>query len=474
MQRRGASVPAAPVAGVTEVDLTSPRRIHVVGVCGTGMSAYALALAQAGHRVTGSHEAPSPVQERLAAAGIEVFIGHAAENVPVDAELVAASTSSVDDHVELVEARHRGLTPLRRVDLLAALCSQRRAIAVAGTHGKTTTTALTALALRGGGRHPSFVVGADVPSLDHGAWWDDRDDLFVVEADESDGTFLQLPRALAVVTNVEADHLATYGGTLEGLHAAFDRFVAETQGPVILGIDDPGAARLRDLRPDAATYGEAAGSAFRIVDLVTDRLVSRFTVQHPGGSTPVELPVPGRHNAQNATAAIAAAVLVGCDADRVAGALASYRGVHRRFQYRGEVDGVTVVDDFAHLPGEVKPLLAAARRGGWDRIVAVFQPHRYSRTEEVHAEFAGAFADADVLVVTGIYAASEQPRAGITGRLIADASGHPDLTYVEERADLAAAVKAIVRPGDLLVTIGAGDIAHLAFELGVVAPTAVR
>jgi len=447
------------------IDLSSPRRIHVAGVCGTGMSAYALVLAQAGHRVTGSHESASPVAERLRAAGVQVFVGHTAANLPADVELVAASTSSGPDHVELVEARRRGVPVLRRAELLAALCSQRRAIAVTGTHGKTTTTALTALALRGGLRHPSFVVGADVPSLDHGAWWDERDDLFVVEADESDATFLELPRVLGVVTSLEADHLATYGGTLAGLEAAFERFVAETAGPVLLDVDDPGARRLRGSRRAVVTYGQSPESDFRIVDVRQHRLHSTFALLHPGGTTGVRLPVPGTYNVANAAAAIAAAVLVGCDPDRAAGALAGYGGVRRRFEQRGEALGATIVDDFAHLPGEVAAVLAAAKEGGWDRVVAVFQPHRYSRTEELHREFAGAFDQADVLIVAGIYGAGEHPRPGVTGSLIAEASGHRALTYVEERAELAGVVAEHLRPGDLLLTIGAGDVTDLADEL---------
>lgn len=450
------------------VDLAHPRRIHVVGVCGTGMSAYALALARAGHRVTGSHEAPSSVEDRLVRSGVAVHIGHRAGNVPADAELVAASTASPPDHVELVEARRRGIPVLRRAELLSSLCALRRTLAVAGTHGKTTTTALTALALRGTGRHPSFVVGADVPSIDHGAWWDERDDLFVVEADESDGTFLALPRDLAVVTSVEPDHLGTYGGppTFEGLLDAFGSFVAETPGPVVVCLDDPGAASLRRRRPDATTFGAAPGSSFRITDVMVDRLRSTFTVTHPGGTTAVELPVPGAYNVANATAALAATVLVGGDIDRAAKALAGFGGVHRRFQQRGRVGGVTVVDDFAHLPGEVASVLRAARAGGWPRVVAVFQPHRYSRTEELHQQFSHAFDEADVLVVTDVYSASEPPRPGVTGRLVADASGHPAVTYVEDRTALADVVAEMVRPGDLLLTIGAGDITDLAGELG--------
>ena len=448
------------------LDLSRPRRVHIVGITGTGMSAYASVLAAAGHHVTGSDAAPDPaVADRLRAAGVAVHPGHDRANLPADLDAVAASTAIPSDNPELAEARQRGVPVLRRADLLASLCARRRTVAVAGTHGKTTTTALLVHALRGAGRRPSFVVGADVPALGHGAHWEDDDDLLVAEADESDGTFLELPRSLAVVTSVEADHLGTYGGTVEGLRDAFARFVRETPGPVVLGCDDPGAAGLRRIRPDAVTFGTAEDAGFRMTDISLERMRCRFTLRYEGGASAVELPAPGLHNARNAAAAVAATAALAGDPDRAAAALAAYRGVHRRFELRGERGGVTVVDDYAHLPGEVRAVLAAARHGGWGRVVAVFQPHRFSRTEELHAQFAGAFSDADLLVVTGIYGAGEEPRPGITGRLVAEASGHPALTYVEDRRDLASSVRAVLRPGDLCLTLGAGDITELPDEL---------
>lgn len=454
------------LAAAEGFDLSRRRRLHLVAIAGTGMNAYASVLAQAGHRVTGSDLDPAPaVAERLRGLGITVHAGHDAAFLPPDVDAVAAGTAVPPGNPELLEARRRGVPVLRRADLLAALCRQRRTLAVTGTHGKSTMTALLALALRGAGLSPSFVVGADVPSLDHGAHWDEGGDLLVVEADESDGTFLELPRAVAVAANVEADHLATYGGTVEGLHAAFRRFVLETEGPVILGIDDPGAAALLEVRPDAVTFGTDPSATFRIADVGVERLRVRFTLHHPGGRSAVDLPSPGLHNARNAAAALAAAAAAGADVDRAVAALANYGGVHRRFEPRGEREGVTFVDDFAHLPGEVRSVLAAARRGGWTRVVAVFQPHRFSRTAEVHGEFAGAFDDADVLVMTGIYPAGEAPRPGVTGRLVADASGHRALTYVEERARLAGVVARILRPGDLCLTLGAGDVTALPDEL---------
>ncbi|MEJ7765480.1 MAG: Mur ligase domain-containing protein, partial [Acidimicrobiales bacterium] len=227
------------------LDLSRPRRVHIVGVTGTGMSAYASVLAEGGHHVSGSDASPDPaVAERLRSGGVVVHVGHDRANLPPGVEAVAASTAVPPENPELAEARRRCVPVLRRADLLASLCASRRTLAVSGTHGKTTTTTFLVHALRGAGRSPSFVIGADVPSLGHGAHWDPDDDLLVAEADESDGTFLELPRALALVTSVEADHLGAYGGTMEGLLAAFQRFVLETPGPVVLGIDDPGAQSL--------------------------------------------------------------------------------------------------------------------------------------------------------------------------------------------------------------------------------------
>ncbi len=464
---------------LTAGDLARPRRIHLIAISGTGMNAYAAVLASQGHRVTGSDLAPKPeIVERLRALGVTVRPGHSAENLPPDVEIVAASTAVPSTNPEAVEAVRRGITVLRRADLLAALAGMRPTLAVAGTHGKTTTTALLATALEGAGLHPSFVVGATVLGLDGGARWDPAGDLFAVEADESDGTFLELPRCAAIVTNVEADHLAHYGGA-SGLFAAFDRFAAETPGPLVVCADDPGAANLPAVlaarsRPvstglTVTTYGMTAASDARMLDVHERRDSVAFTLALPdrlgGVRVAVSLPVPGLHNARNAAGALTLAVAAGASPLRAGNALARFAGVARRFQHKGVAGGVAFIDDFAHLPGEVSQAIATAVVGGHRRVVAVFQPHRYSRTEELSADFAHAFDGADLLVVAGIYAAGEAPRAGITGRLVADAAAHAHMTYVERRDELAAHVCSLVRPGDLCLTIGAGDVADLADEV---------
>jgi UDP-N-acetylmuramate--alanine ligase len=290
----------------------------------------------------------------------------------------------------------------------------------------------------------------------------------VVEADESDGTFLDLATEVAVVTSVEPDHLEHYGD-FDGLVAAFDRFLAGAAGRRVVCADDPVAARLA-AGHGALTYGFDPAASLRIVGFEPDRSAGRFTVQRDGVDLgPVAVPMPGRHNARNATGALAVALVGGADFGAAAAGIAAFAGVGRRSQLRGVRDGVTFVDDYAHLPGEVAPTLAAAAEGGWARVVCVFQPHRYSRTEALWADFADAFTDADVLVVTELYPAGEAPRPGVTGKLVADAvrAAHPSapVEWVPERAGVVAYLRGELRPGDLCLTLGAGDLTTLADEL---------
>jgi UDP-N-acetylmuramate--alanine ligase len=454
------------------VDLRRPRRIHVVGVGGTGMSAIAEVLAGMGHRVSGSDLRPSPGLDRLAGLGVEVFVGHDAANLgpaegdpPLD--YVAISTAVPADNPEVAAARARGVPVLARATILAAICGERRTIAVSGTHGKTTTSSLLALGLVGAGLRPSFIVGGEIIGLGSGARWDDGDWL-VVEADESDGTFLQLPSAIAIVTSVEADHLEHYG-SLAVLEDAFDRFLGHAAEHRLVCADDPGAAALgRD--HGAVSYGTSSAADMRMVEVVGGRASVRFDLlDHGRPLGEVEVPLPGLHNARNAAGAISAALLAGAAFAPAAAAVAGSAGVGRRFQVRGERAGVTFVDDYAHLPGEVRAALAAAHDGQWDRVVCVFQPHRYSRTAALWRDFASAFVDADLLIVTDVYPAGEAARPGVSGRLIVEAVAdrHPDapVTYVPQRAELVAHLRSQLRPGDLCLTLGAGDLTSLADEL---------
>ncbi len=459
---------------MTAVDLRPPRRIHIVGVGGSGMSAIAEVLAGMGHQVSGSDLRPSPGLDRLAGLGVRVFVGHDAANLGLDApldlrplDIVAVSTAVPADNPEVVAARDRSVPVLARATILSAICGERRTVAVSGTHGKTTTSSLLALGLVGAGLRPSFIVGGEIIGLGSGARWDDGDWL-VVEADESDGTFLELPCTTALVTSVEPDHLEHYG-SFAVLEEAFDGFLAHASDDRVVCADDPGAAAL-GRRHGAVSYGTSSAADMRMVAVVGGRSSVRFgLVDHGRPLGEVEVPLPGLHNARNAAGAVTAALLTGAPFGPVAAAVAGSAGIGRRFQLRGERRGVTFVDDYAHLPGEVAAALAAARDGKWQRIVCLFQPHRYSRTAALWRDFGSAFADADVVLVTDVYAAGEAPRAGVSGQLIVDAvtTRHPDasVAYVPGRAALVARLRQLLRPGDLCLTLGAGDLTTLADEL---------
>ncbi|HEX8582481.1 MAG TPA: UDP-N-acetylmuramate--L-alanine ligase [Acidimicrobiales bacterium] len=449
------------------LDLATPRRVHVVGVGGAGLSAIATVLAGMGHRVTGSDLKDSPGLTRLRAAGVAVTVGHRAENLG-DAEAVAVSTAIPPTNPEVVAAGERGVPVLRRAEVLAAIAATRRTVAVAGTHGKTTTSSMLALVLSEAGMRPSFVVGGELNEIGSGAVWDDGE-WFVVEADESDGTFLELGAEAALVTNVEPDHLEHYG-SWAALRDAFRRFVAAAPGPRVVCADDAEAAAVAAAVGGCVTYGTAAGADWRMVDVRAERAGVSFDLLHGDEVVGrVALPVPGVHNARNAAGALVTAVALGAPVDAGLRALARYAGVARRFQFRGEAAGVTFVDDYAHLPTEVRAALAAARAGGWRRVVCVFQPHRYSRTAALWQDFADAFDDADVLVLTDVYAAGEAPRPGVTGALLVNAvlDAHPwrRLAYFPRRSELVPFLARELRPGDLCLTLGAGDLTSVPDEV---------
>lgn len=449
------------------IDLATPQRIHLVGVGGAAMNAIATVLAAMGHAVSGSDVEDSPTLDRLRAAGIQVVVGHRADNVD-GADLVAVSTAIPATNDEVVAAVQAGIPVLRRADVMAAICATRRTIAVSGTHGKTTTTAMLVLILQEAGMRPSYIVGGEVTGLDGSARWDDTD-LFVVEADESDGTFVVLPAAVAVVTSVEPDHLEHYGNDFGQLRDAFAAFMTNADEFRLVCADDPVAAELGE-KAGALTYGEAADAVYRMADLAADRSGSRFTLWRAGTALgQVTVPAMGHHNARNAAAAVSAALELGADFDLAVRALAGYRGVARRVQFRGEKDGVTYIDDYGHLPGEVRPVLDAIADGGWRRVVCVFEPHRYTRTEALWRDFGGAFDRADLLVVTDVYPAFEEPRPGVSGELIVRAvlehRPSAQVAYLPDRADVVPYLKARLRPGDVCVTLGAGPVTRLAAEL---------
>ncbi|MHB1929334.1 MAG: UDP-N-acetylmuramate--L-alanine ligase [Acidimicrobiales bacterium] len=465
---------AEPVQGATDVelgpeDLEALRRIHVVGAGGAAMSGLATILATMGHGVTGSDRSDSPVVARLRRQGIPVAVGHDHPDL-AGVDLVAASSAVPRSDAELREADRLGIPVVRRAQVLAALCALRRSVAIAGTKGKTTTTAMVVRILEEAGSRPSFLVGGDVPGVDGGARWVADSPWLVVEADESDGTFLRLAVEAAVVTNVEEDHLDFYG-SMDALRRAFETFARQAARVRVVGVDTPESAALAGRLDDATTYGTSPDATVRVGDVRTDRDRSAFDLALGDGSPPLQLalPVPGVHNARNAAGAIAVTTRLGFAAGTAAAALATYRPVGRRFEWRGEHEGVAFIDDYAHVPSAVAAALATARAGGWGRIVAVFQPHLYSRTVALGPGIGAALAAADVVVVTDVYASREQPVAGVDGRIVADAArrARPGLEvhYVAERGRLAAAVQPLLRPGDLCLSIGAGDITGLADEL---------
>ncbi|HWS59205.1 MAG TPA: UDP-N-acetylmuramate--L-alanine ligase [Actinotalea sp.] len=447
--------------------LAARGRVHLVGVGGAGMSAIAALLAARGLVVSGS-DARAVGLERLAELGVVVHVGHDAAHVE-GAGTVVVSTAIRESNPELARARGLGIPVRHRSQALAALMAGRRAIAVAGAHGKTTTSAMVAVLLGEVGLDPSFAIGGSVLSASGslGGAHHGTGDVFVAEADESDGSFLAYRPQVAVVTNVEPDHLDHYGSR-EAFERAFVDFVGRIapDGWLVACADDPGA---RDL----VARARAAGTAVRTYGTASDADV-RLGPWHPvagGGWTTVregegpelrlELAVPGAHNGLNAAAAWTVARLLGVDGAAAARGLAAFVGTGRRFEDRGSAGGVRVVDDYAHHPTEVAALLTAARAvAGSGRVLVLFQPHLYSRTRTFAEAFARALALADVVVVTAVYAAREDPDPAVTGALIADRV--PGGRYVADKQVAAATLARAARPGDLLLTVGAGDVTDLA------------
>jgi len=425
----------------------SQRRLHFIGIGGAGMSGLALVCARLGAAVTGSDRSDSSYMARLREAGLEPSVGHNAANLPEGAEVVV-STAIAEDNPELALARERGSEPIHRGALLAELCAEKRLIAVAGTHGKTTTAAMTVWALRAIGADPAFFVGGEVPGLGPGgapanAGWGEGE-WVVAEADESDASFLRLRPEIAVVTNVEMDHHTRWGSLAE-LHEAFRSFVAPARG--LVGPADE----------EIGWLGERSDEA-------------RFDAAAPGPPG-LRLAVPGQHNLRNARAALGAIELAGFDTAAAAAALGSFAGVHRRLQLKGSRGAVHIYDDYAHHPTEVRAALSALRELGPSRLTAVFQPHLYSRTKALASEFGAALALADEVVVLGVYPAREEPvgeLAGVSGLQVAQAAaeragGRPVWWLPDAEAARRALTGLLDREGaaGVLVTIGAGDVFRL-------------
>lgn len=439
----------------------SSGRYHLIGIGGAGMAPVAELLAARGLTVSGSDARPSAAVERLRAAGIAASVGHDAAQVPTTATVVV-STAVRPDNPELVRARELGLTVIHRSEALVTAAGDQEFVAVAGAHGKTTTSAMLAVALTRVGADPSYAIGGSVVGLGGGAHLGGGR-AFIAEADESDGSFLNYRPDVGVITNIEADHLDHYGSR-EAFESAFARFADHVTGTLVLCVDDDGAGRLARDRT-ATTYGTgpAPGGGshhVRITDPELGADAARAVLDDGAGPVPLELAVTGMHNLRNATAAWCAGVALGAGRHELARALAQFRGTGRRFELRGQVGGVRVVDDYAHHPTEVAATLAAARMSaGAGRVLVLFQPHLYSRTRTFAGEFAESLGAADLAVVTDVYAAREDPEPGVDGALIADRV--PGAQYVADPAGAAARIAALARPGDVVLTMGAGDVTEL-------------
>lgn len=438
--------------------------VHIIGVGGAGMSGLAKLLAQLGHSVTGSDLRRGPAFDSLSDAGIDVWEGSDPARMGA-AGLVVASSAVPEHDVEWTTARDLGIERWRRPRLLDALTSSMKTIGATGTHGKTTSTAMMIACLRVLGVDPSFLVGGMLTDMNTNAHLGNRE-LLVVEADEAFGTFQSLHLSGLTVTNVEEEHLDYYE-TLYRLEDAFAEVVRNTQGPVTVNRDDPGGRRLAE-RTGAITYGLSESADWVISDIVEAPHGTGFFLKSTSWSGSVSVAVPGLHNVSNAAGVLSVLGEMGFDVGRAAEALNVFQGTHRRFEHRGTVAGVTIIDSYAHHPTEVAADLRAARQGEWKNIWAVFQPHLYSRTARFSREFGMALSVADQVVVTDVYAARETPLPGVTGRLVADAaiaSMGGTVEYVAHRADLAAYLAARVEPGDLVLTMGAGDITTIPDEL---------
>jgi len=443
-----------------------PRPVHFMGIAGAGMSGLALLARQQGVTITGCDNDPSGAAD-LAALGVEIRRGHDPGHV-VGARALVVTAAVPGDHPELERARALGVPVVRRADALSQAVAGGTVVAVAGTHGKTTTTVMVTEALAAAGRNPTGLAGGRVATWGGNARVGGRE-LYVVEADEFDRAFLSLTPSVAVVNNVEADHLECYGGSVAALEDAFAEFAGRARRAIV-GADDAGAARVAArLTVPVWRVGLAAGVDVRIADPALSERGSTARVELPGGrALTLRLQVPGLHNLRNAAAALAVVHELGADLERALAALAEFTGVGRRFERVGEARGVTVVDDYAHHPTEVAATLAAARQAfPRRRVVAVFQPHLFSRTA-LHGEALGrALAAADVVVVAPIYAAREQPLAGVSAELVARGAARAGATTIAvgERAGLTERVVETVRAGDVVFTLGAGDITRVGPEL---------
>ena len=443
---------------------SSIKKLHFVGIGGIGMSGIAEILIDQGFTVTGSDRAASDNTERLASMGARIFIGHVASHVEADVDALVYSSAVQPDNPEVVEAQRRKIPVIRRAEMLAEVMRLKYGIGIAGTHGKTTTTSMVSLVLMEGGVDPTVIVGGRLHGLAGSNARLGKGEFIVVEADEYDRSFLSITPTIAVLTTLETDHLDCYRD-LEDIKGAFIQFANKVPfyGFVVLCLDEPA---LQDIMPrikkKIITYGLNGQADLQAVEITHRQNATTFVVLQEGKELgEIHLQIPGRHNVQNALAAIAVGLELKVSFEQVKKGIEKFTGVFRRWEVKAEIDGITVVDDYAHHPTEIRATLAGAKAGWRRRVVCVFQPHLYSRTRDFYDEFGRSFFNADVLVLTDVYPAREEPIQGVSGELIANAAkefGHKSVYYVPEKKSVPAFLMKTAQKGDIVITMGAGDI----------------
>jgi UDP-N-acetylmuramate--alanine ligase len=443
---------------------SSIKKLHFVGIGGIGMSGIAEILLDQKFRVTGSDRAASDNTERMEQLGATVYIGHAAANLEPDVDVLVYSSAVPPDNPELLEAQRRKIPVIRRAEMLAEIMRLKYGIGVAGTHGKTTTTSMISLVLMEGGIDPTVIVGGRLHGLAGSNARLGQGQFIVVEADEFDRSFLSITPTIAVLTTLETDHLDCYRD-LDDIKGAFIQFATKVPfyGFVVLCLDEPALQEIMPrIKKKIITYGLNGQADLQAVDLVHRKNTTRFLVIRDGNELgEITLQIPGRHNVQNALAAIAVGLQLNVPFERVRAGVEKFTGVFRRWEVKAEIGDITVIDDYAHHPTEIRATLSGAKAGWRRRVVCVFQPHLYSRTRDFYEEFGRSFFNADVLVITDVYPAREEPIQGINGELIANAAkqfGHKQVQYVPDKKNVPSFLLDIVRKGDMIITVGAGDI----------------
>ena len=445
----------------------TPRHIHLIGVAGSGMSGIAALLLGLGHKVSGSDKVDTVEVERLIKKGLVFHSLHSEECIH-GADIVIYSSAIKAGNPAFDAATGQKIPMARRADALAAIMDSKKGIIVCGMHGKTTTSAMAAHVLRAGGFKPCHYVGAEIPILGTNARWDSEGEWFVAEGDESDGTLINYHPEHAIVLNIEPEHLDFYKD-LTAIDAVYCRLITQTTGKVFYCADDEGAQRVCASHPRAISYGLSAEAHYQITNLTTENFKSRFTVSRHGKALgEVALNIPGAHNAVNALAALALASEIGQSFESIAAALEAFRGAKRRFEVIYDSPRQTIIDDYGHHPTEIAATLATARTGGHGRVIAMFQPHRYTRTQALKDAFGRAFALADHVFVSDIYPASEKPIPGISGQTLVDAmfaAGHTSANHVPDIASIHQAAAALAEDGDLILSLGAGNIHEAGYRL---------